>query len=140
MLYLNLPQNEYELAGYVAAAAFSILVGIGLDKILIRWPQVYQRRFIWGITLMVFVFSTWVVWLAFNQHVDVNCQYDAAVERYLENRNKAIQQVAKGSDSWYKLNALESFRDEKMPCEVKGKALGRQQMLLDALIKQYNLQ
>lgn len=137
---MKLPQNEYELAGYVAATALSILVGIGLDKILIRWPQVYQRRFIWGITLMVFVFSTWVVWLAFNPHTYVNCPHDTAVERYLENRNKAIQQVAKESDGWYDLKALENFENENMPCEVKGSELERQQQLLATFMKKYNLQ
>lgn len=142
MLYLNLPQNNYELTGYIVAVAFALLVRIVLG-IVVDWSSLYQRQFVWGVTLLVFAFSVWAVWFLNRGDpipVIVPCGYDKAVEVYLEKRSKAIGQVEKWSDAWYELSTLENFENENMPCEVKGSELERQQKLLVTMIKKYNLQ
>lgn len=142
MLYLDLPQNNYELTGYIVAAAFALLVRIVLG-IVVDWSSLYQRQFVWGVTLLVFAFSVWAVWFLNREDSPpeiVPCGYDKAVEVYLKKRSKAISQVERWSDAWYKLSALENFENENMPCEVKGSELERQQQLLATFMKKYNLQ
>lgn len=136
MLYLNLPQNNYELTGYIVAAAFALLVRIVLG-IVVDWSSQYQRQFVWGITLIVFAFSVWAVW--FLNGDEVSCGYNESVEVYLERKREAIGQVEYGSDVWYNLSTLESFKNADMPCEVKGEVLSLQNKLLDSITRKYNL-
>lgn len=140
MLYLNLPQNNYELTGYIVAAAFALLVRIVLG-IVVDWSSQYQRQFVWGITLIVFAFSVWAVWFLNRVPPDaVPCGYNEAVDVYLEKKREATRQVEQGSDAWYELSTLESFKNADMPCEVKGEALTLQNKLLDSITRKYNLQ